>query len=48
MLILILGILFLGFVLYQFLYNPYIHLVVGGLMTDIQKLYKSLKEKIKK
>ena len=45
MLILMLGILFLGFVLYQFLYNPYIHLVVGSLMTDVVNFIKSILKK---
>jgi hypothetical protein len=42
MLILILLSMFAGLVIYHLLYNPYIHLVVGSLMTDVQNMFKKI------
>ena len=32
--------IFIGYVLYELWYNPYIHLVIGGLMTDVLNFFK--------
>jgi len=48
MLMLILLIMFAGLVIYQLLYNPYIHLVVGSLMTDVQNLFKKITTRSRK
>jgi hypothetical protein len=45
MLMLVLLIMFLGLVVYNLLYNPYIHLVVGSLMTDVQKFFNKFRGK---
>ena len=34
--------IFVGFVINEILNNAYIHLVVGSIMTDIQKFFKKL------
>jgi len=48
MLILIMLSMFAGLVVYHLLYNPYIHLVVGSLMTDVQNLFKKITTKSRK
>ena len=32
--------IFLGYVIYELLNNAYVHLVVGSIMTDVQKFFK--------
>jgi len=40
--------LFLGYVLYQLLYNPYLHLVLGSIMSDVKDKLSNAKKTIKK
>lgn len=48
MFLLIIISLFLGYVLYQLLYNPYLHLVLGSIMSDVKDKLSNAKKTIKK
>ena len=42
MFILMMLIMFAGLVVYHMLYNPYVHLVVGSILTDIQNFIRKI------